>query len=277
MFHSDISEEQIRRKIAGFRDLAEKGISDAECVTTISSIFGNVYSFPTEVRTYSQGTAFFRARAIPNHDTKLPLETIRKVGDAWEPPAHVVRVQGRLNGMNHSILYCAADDPHLAIDEARARGNKHVAIIVYKSLRPLKVAVLGDYDNSNLPKDSKSKLFFSFLEEEFSRFVPPGEEGRYSITRTIADTFFSYPEQDAWRYRSVQSPDKFNVAFLAGRSRACLDLVGVMICETTSFSHGPLRVKCVVDFDERTGDARYHRIGSEEQRKIFPEIASESA
>ncbi|TWC35065.1 RES domain-containing protein [Pseudomonas sp. SJZ079] len=272
MFSSDIYDDEIRNRISDFRSCAEAGISDKGCMEAVSSIFGNMYSFAAETKQYEQGTTFFRARAIPPHDTSIPLQTIRQVGDAWEPPAHVVKVQGRINAVNQSILYCCAGDPSLAIDEARASESKHVAIMVYRSSRPINTAVLGDYENSSLPKDHRSKLFYSFLDEEFSKAVPPGSEGRYSITRAIADTFFNYPEQDAWCYRSVQSSEKFNVAFLPGKSKLCLDLLGVMICDLTVSTPGALNVKFVVDFDEVSGNARYHQIGSEEQRRIFPEI-----
>jgi len=161
---------------------------------------------------------------------------------------------------------------HLAIDEARARGYNRVAIIVYRSLRTVNVAVIGDYESSSLPKDQLSRIFWSFLEEEFGRDVPKGHEGRYSITRAVADTIFNYPEQDAWCYRSVQSPSKFNTAFLPGRSRQCLELSGVMVCDLSASLPGQLKVKCVVDFDSDTGAARYHPIGSDRQKSLFPEI-----
>lgn len=273
MFSSDVEVDEIRNRIKDFRDHAENGIPDQQCIDAVLSIFGNVFSFAIESKRYDAGTIFFRARPIPNDDTTLPLSTIRSVGDAWEKPEHLVGVQGRLNSVRQSILYCCVGDPDLAIDEARARSNKHVAIMVYKSKRPIKVAVLGDYSNSNLPKDEVSSLFYSFLDEEFSKTVLPGFEGRYSITRAIADTFFNYPEQDAWCYRSVQSSDKFNIAFLPGKSKAALDLSGVMICDLDASVRGALNVKLVVDFDPVSDEARYHLIGSDAQKRIFPEIS----
>lgn len=272
MFSSDISDDEIVRRISDFRIRAENGISDNSCIVEISSIFGSTFSFSTEMRSYEKGVRFYRVRAIPSDDTVIPLKTIRKVGDAWEPPSHVISVQGRLNALGQSVLYCCPGDPELAIDEARARDHKHVAVMVYKASRQISVATLGDYQNSGLPKDDRSKLFYSFLDEEFSRVISPGQEGRYSITRAIADTYFNYPEQDAWHYRSVQSPEKFNVAFLPGKSRDALELVGVMICTPGVSGAGAMQVKFVVDFDEESGEARYHPVGSEGQMRIFPEI-----
>jgi hypothetical protein len=272
MFSSNIKFEDIKRRINEFRHRVDSGIRDDECINEISLIFGDIYSFPCEMRNYAAETLFFRARLIENDDTRIPLRTINSIADAWEPPAEFVKVQGRLNSVGQGILYCCPDDPDLAIDEARARGYNHVAIIVYRSLRTVNVAVIGDYESSSFPKDQLSRIFWSFLEEEFGRDVPKGHEGRYSITRAVADTFFNYPEQDAWCYRSVQSPSKFNTAFLPGRSRQCLELSGVMVCDLSASLPGQLNVKCVVDFDSDTGAARYHPIGSDRQKSLFPEI-----
>ena len=273
MFSSNINLEEITRRISEFRRRAEAGIQDAACINEISSIFGDIYTFPVrKMKTFAPGTEFFRARPVCNDDTSIPLQTIRNVTDAWERPAKDVLRQGRLNRIGQGVLYCCPNDPHLAIDEARARGNNHVAIMVYRSVRAIKAAVLGGYENSALPKDHMAHVFFSFLEEEFGREVLSGNEQMYSITRTIADTFFNYPEQDAWYYRSVLSSQKFNTAFLPGKARECLELSGVMICDLVASLPNLLSVKVVVDFDKGTGEARYHSIGSDEQRRLFPEI-----
>lgn len=272
MFQSDLDESTIKDRIAKFREQAVKGLSEKECVKAISTIFGNVYSFPTEMRRYPADTTFHRVRIIPEDDTEFPLRTISNLTDAWEPPPSFVKVQGRLNSVNQSILYCCPNDFNLAIDEARARSSKFIAVMVYKSKRPLNVAVIGDFAAAGFPKSDQTRLFYSFLEEEFARVADEGKEGVYSITRAIADTFFNLPEQDAWCYRSVQSPAKFNVAFLPGKPRACLNLSGVLICDLKNSRSEALNVKLVCDFDTSTGEARYHRIGSEEQKRIFPEI-----
>lgn len=273
MFSSDIDVDEIKKRIAEFRQRATIGISDEDCINQIIWIFGdNHYSHAVEWRYFEVGTKFYRARSLPANDVKFPIHTIRKIDDAWEPPINIVTKQGRLNAKGQSILYCCANDPDLAIDEARARSQKYVALMVYTARTRIQVAAIGSYGLSNLPKDELSALFYSFLEEEFSHVVTEEADGRYSITRAIAESFFNYPQQDAWCYRSVQSPDKFNVAFLPERSKECLDLVGVMLCDLSASSAGIMNVRCVVDFDNVTGDARYHEIGSREQKLIFPDI-----
>ncbi|MBD8826710.1 RES family NAD+ phosphorylase [Pseudomonas sp. CFBP 13602] len=274
MFFSNVDDRDIKERIRVFRTDVEAGIGESEIVRSISSIFGDVFSFGTEARFYEKGTRFYRARSIPLDDTVIPLKTLRDVRDAWEPPLDCVRVQGRLNNVGQSILYCCPNDFELAIDEARARNSKYVAVMVYKAVRRIKVAVLGNYEESSLSKDDSTRMFYSFLDEEFSRLVSKGQEARYSITRAIADTYFNYPEQDAWCYRSVQSPLKFNVAFLPNKSKVNLELIGAMICEPSKNSSGSLCVKLVVEFDSKSGSALYHSIGSHEQNKIFPEITT---
>ena len=273
MFSSNINDDEIKKRIIEFRKRARNGIADKDCLIELSRIFGDEHSFPAETIQFEKKTIFYRARAIPNDNTIL-RNTINNIADAWEPPSHIISSQGRLNAVNQSILYCCLNHPSLAIDEARARSSKHVAIMVYKSTRPIKAATIGNYHNSNLPKDNRTERFYSFLDEEFSRIASTNEEGIYSISRTIADTYFNYPEQDAWCYRSVMSPERFNIAFLPEKHKDCLELQGVMICDTSKSSDTNLSVIYVVDFDKNTHEARYHLIGSAEQKRIFPEITT---
>lgn len=272
VFKSNIDIETIKKNISIFRERAKNGSVNENILYELTSIFGNHYVAPCEFRSIPNGTNFFRARGIPLDDIKIPLKTISHIGDAWEPPSEYVRFPGRLNNINQSILYCCPDDPFLAIREARATENKIVAIMKYKAIREITVAALGDYENSNLPKDKLTRLFYSFLDEEFAQDVKAGEESRYTITRAVADSFANFPNQDGWLYRSVQSPEQFNVAFLPNRHRECIKLEGVMICDLTGSFENNLKVSCVVDFDENNGNARYHAMGSKEQRQLFPEL-----
>lgn len=272
MFTSHVHIDEIQRRISDFRERAKAGMPDSDLVNAITAIFGDVFSYAGSGGQYPKGTKFVRARPIPDDDSVVPLRSMSHVGDAWEKPDHLVDVQGRLNSVGQGVLYCCPVDVDLAIDEARARGNRRAAVMVYQATRPVSVAILGNYENSTLAKDDMSRLFYGFLDEEFSQEVTIGNESRYSITRAIADSFFNYPEQDAWCYRSVQSRDKFNVAFLPGRQKTCLELSGVLICDLHMSSPGAQHVVCVVDFDPDNGSARYHVVGSEAQKRIFPEI-----
>ncbi len=272
MFSSNIDDNEIKKRMDNFRNNIEKGVNKGDVTLELMSIFGDNYICPVEMKIYDIGTPFYRVRSIPSEDICNPFKTISRIEDAWEPPEYIIKTRGRLNNINESILYCCPDDFELAIDEARARDNSYIAIMVYKSYRKIKYTVLGDYENSSLPKDNKTKLLYSFLNEEFSIVVANGEENRYSITHAIANSYFSYPEQDAWCYRSIQSSKKFNVAFLPKKSKDCLNLMGVIICNPKKLPNGNYNVKYVIDFDKVSNNIRYHKIDSEWQKKIFPEI-----
>ena len=272
VFLSNYDEQEILDKVKEFRLESKLGMTRFECMDRMHSIFGDICSFPIRYAAYNHGTIFYRARAIPADDVQIPLRTLSKSSDAWEPPPEFVKVQGRLNDIGQSILYCCPYDPALAIQEARASSNKHVAVMVYQAKRDIRVSVIGSYEASDLPKDAMTRLFYSFLEEEFARFAPIGNEHEYIVTTTVADSYFNYPDQDAWCYRSVQSEGKFNVAFLPGKSKDAVQLVGVLLCDNSAHEVGSLKVLYVVDFDPDTDLARYHRIGSKEQKKIFPDF-----
>lgn len=272
MFYSNLDLETIKQRISSFREKVRSGQLSEDITGELSSIFGNLYYFPCEQREIYSGTAFYRARGFPIDDTIIPPKTMSHIGDAWEPPAEFVKYPGRLNQVNQSILYCCPEDQFLAIKEARASENQFVAIMKYTAVRPIKVAALGDYENSNLPKDDLTRLFYNFLDEEFAQDVLPGQESRYLITSNIANTFANYPFQDGWLYRSVQSPEKFNVAFLPEKHKECLKLEGVVICNLHDSTDTHLAVFMVVDFDEKTGEARYHAINSEVWSPDFPKI-----
>jgi len=274
MFKSDLDVETIRKRIISFRERVYKGQFKGNIYQELISIFGVNFSVLFEYREFPVDTVFYRARGIPLNDTIVPLKMMRHVGDAWEPRTEYVKYPGRLNDINQSILYCCPFDPFLAIKEARASANNFVAIMKYRSIRKVIVTALGDYENSNLPKDELTRLYYSFIDEEFAQDVKYGEENRYAITRAVAETFANFPNQDGWYYRSVQSSEKFNLAFLPGKHKECLKLEGVMIGDLRG--KGPdinsFDILSVIDFDASTGLARYHEMGSEVQKKLFPEI-----
>ncbi|MFW1765901.1 RES domain-containing protein [Acinetobacter bereziniae] len=264
MFESTLNIEEIKKRIDRYRN-GELICSDG----LFSDIFGENFKVVVGLKIFPKGLNLYRARSIPDSDHFVPLKTISRVEDAWEPPAEIIKTQGRLNKVGESILYCCPNDPMLAIVEARAQGNKRVAIMNYKTTKDLTVACLGDYEHSDLPKDEGTKLFYSFLNDEFSQDIKHGEEYKYCLTQSIADSYFNYPNQDAWYYRSVQSSEKFNLAFLPGKAKSNLELIGVMICDLNRTKDGKLSVVSFVDFDHETGEAQYHLGVSEIQKKFF--------
>lgn len=266
MFSSYLSVSEIKKRIEQYHN---GDITNINGDGLFLDIFGEHFRFPIESRYFKKGEEFFRARAIPDNDHVAPLKTISKVEDAWEAPNEIIKVPGRLNKVGQSILYCCPHDPFLAIDEARATGNRRVAIIKYRSIKDISFGSLGDYKNSRLPKDEGTELFYSFLESEFARDIQPGDEDQYKLTQSIADSYFNYPNQDAWYYRSVQSSEKFNLAFLPGKAKSCLELVGVMICDVSMSQDNKLCILSFVDFDHETGEANYYPANHEIRNKFL--------
>ncbi|MFL1609893.1 RES domain-containing protein [Acinetobacter baumannii] len=271
MFKSIIEKSLIEKRIEEFQNEPRNTLTAADCINKLNYVFGNIFSFPCEHMHYPKDVHFFRARPIPENDNSYPFNTIKTISDAWEPPPQFVKNQGRLNAPGQSILYCCPGDPFLAIKEARADQGNFVALMKYRTKKVIAVSVLGWFEKTTLPKDHMTQLFYSFLDKEFSTDVLVGEEYRYTLTRIIADTFYNYPNQDAWAYRSVQSREKCNIAFLPGKSKECLELVGVMICDLRKSTQNSLIVNYVMDFDLE-GNAQAHAIGSPEQKRLFPEL-----
>lgn len=270
MFKSELNINEIKRRISKYqKDRAAGQVVDNDGL--FSSIFGDRYSYAAESSLIPKGTDFYRVRSIPDDDHFFPSKTIAKLSDAWEAPAEYIKTPGRLNKVNQSILYCCPWDPNLAIEEARARNNKLFALMHYISIRDIQAANIGNYENSGLSKDESTRVFYKFLEDEFSTVVPEGQESRYKLTQAIAESLFNLPEQDAWRYRSIQSPEKFNVAFLPDKAKSCIKLIGVLICDLSVYEDKYV-VRAVLDFDNETGEARLHQIGSERQKELFPDI-----
>lgn len=204
----------------------------------------------------------------------MPLKTIKTVSDAWEPPRKYITKPGRLNRVAERVLYCCPKDYSLAMEEARATESEYFAMIVYTVTRDIVTTTIGNYNNSNLPQDKCTRQFYRFLEEEFSRFVEQGREAEYLITQAIADSFYNYPNQDAWLYRSVQSNEKFNLAFLPERANTCLSLDGVLICNNYDKTSLMFDVSSFVTFDE-AGNAVYYKPIMESLKNNFPEFVWE--
>lgn len=131
--HVDISD--LHEKICKFRDLDFKKLSYQEVqneilkVITFDTPYGNISALTPSSGSYPAGTRFYRVRAIDEDDRNLPLRSMSKICDCWEPPSNIVKA-GRLNKEKESLLYTSPMQPHIAVEEMKAKDNQLFSLIV---------------------------------------------------------------------------------------------------------------------------------------------------
>lgn len=151
------------------------------------------------------------------------------------------------------------------------------SLIVYEALEQINVTIIGAQPNTeglNAEEVLKSKMIQDFLKHEFIRDVGVGTEYLYRISESITKDYFDLPPdfQDAWCYPSVAKKGHFNVCFRKD-NRSKLKLVGSQIASVTRERDDYLfQAKLVTKVGADGESLTYHKIGSDEQRELFPEI-----
>lgn len=269
-------------KICKFRDLDFKRMSYHEIQSAIADVItfetphGNISVLTSMNSHYPAGTRFYRVRALPDDDREIPLRTMSTVADCWEPPESIVRA-GRLNRDNESLLYTAPVLPEVAVEEMRIEDNQLFSLIIYEAIEPINVTMIGaaaNVDGLNEDETLKIRMIQDFLRHEFIRDVGAGTEYLYRISESITKDYFDLPPevQDAWCYPSVAKKGCLNVCFRKNK-RNKLKFIGTqfmsVIREKDNYS---VQVKLISTTSEDGVNLSYHEIGSEMQRKIFPEL-----
>lgn len=277
-FLSRIDPIEVVNRISRFRSLNIQSLSDQELSQEILNtlLINNMFVYMTNNGTYPEKSYFFRVR-------KLKSSVISEMGffslsDFWEPPQKCVEKYGRLNKIGESLLYTSPCNPNVAIKEMRLKENDWYALIRYSATKEIKVNIIGgvyDYDKMGFT-DKKAvlihELYNSYLRDEFSREVGEGTEYLYRVSESIAKNYFDLPRevQDAWCYSSVQDKQQCNVCFRPDVAHELLRLDGAMICKKEKDDE--IRPRCIAIASEKTGKAEFYQLGTEMQRKIFPEI-----
>ena len=283
----DISE--LQNKICEFRDLDFKNMSYGDIKQAILKVilfntpYGNISILMPTTGNYPVGTIFYRVREIlPSDDRKIPLKSMSYVSDCWSLPENKVRL-GRLNKEKESLLYTALQDPSVAIEELKIPDDELFSLIIYKATQQINVNVVGFLSNSEklnedekLNKDEKLKvkMIQDFLKHEFIRDVGVGTEYLYQFSESIAKDHFDLPShlQDAWCYPSIAKKGGYNVCFRKDKCNK-LELIGVQITSVHRINVGyRFDVKCIAVDCGNGINLSYHGIGSEIQKKLFPEI-----
>lgn len=245
-------------------------------VITFSTPHGVISVLMPMNANYPAGTRFYRVRTLPDDDRKIPLRTMSKISDCWEPPENIV-IAGRLNRDNESLLYTAPMSPFVAVEEMKVPDGELFSLIVYEAIEQIDVTMIGSQPNIeglNGEEVLRVKMIQDFLKHEFIRDVGVGTEYLYRISESITKDYFDLPPdfQDAWCYPSIAKKGHFNVCFRKDK-RSKLKLVGSQIASVVREGDDYLfQAKLVTKVGADGENLTYHQIGSDEQRKMFPEM-----
>lgn len=278
--HVDLSD--LHEKICVFRNLDFKKLSYQEVKNEIAKVItfntpnGNISVLMPCSSNYPSGTRFYRVRTLAEDDRSLPLREMRFISDCWEPPSSIVK-SGRLNKLNEPLLYTAPLNPSIAIEELRIPDNQLFSLIVYEATEQINVTTIGlPYKGPELSKNNilKHRMIQDFLHHEFVRDVGKGTEYLYKISESIVKDYFDLPAnfQDAWCYPSVAKKGGYNVCFRP-TTREKIKFHGVQIASVTRTDDDYLFQVKVIAKDSGDGtNLSYHKMGTTEQKKLFPEF-----
>lgn len=278
-FLKSIDSVKLVEKIRKFRALNIKDMEMQEIEEALSEVltWNGSFCYLTNMGTYSKGTPFFRIRKLKG--SSIPNKNLAVYGDFWEPPKSCVKVGGRLNKKGESLLYVTPGDPKVPLKELHIVEGEWYALIKYVALEQVKVNIIGgqyDYSAIGFTDDTailNNNLINDFLKDEFSRDVGKGTEYLYKISEIIAKWYFDLPPenvQDAWAYSSIQDKEKYNVCFRPEIAHKLLKLEGALICKKEKSDD--ISVRCIAIGAKAEDKAYFYPLGSEQQKRIFPEI-----
>lgn len=268
------SASEITDRIRVFRQLNIRAMDNEAIFQALLQVLlggGNTATLPSQISTYPASSRFFRIRSPQSSGSALPMDCVRVEADAWAPPANIVKAS-RLNKASEPMLYTVPGDILVAMEEARLGDGQFGAVFVYQSKRPVKVCVIGSsFEGADLSENERFKLNLinDFLRDEFTRDVGAGSEHLYTLSETVAKSWFDLPTeaQDAWCYPSVMMKPSYNVCFRPKAARECLRLIGALVGHRAGSEFNTQQV--AVLHNRRFA---YHDLGSEVQRAAFPDL-----
>ena len=280
-----VDARELHRRISAFRKLNFRSMSYSDVAQAIRDVLlfdtpnGPMAVLQPDSAQYAAGTRFYRARTIPKDDHVTPLRSMSKVSDCWEPPSEIAPI-GRLNREGEPLLYTSPLNPLVAIEECKILNGEWCSLIVYEAVEIVKITVIGGDPEVEGLEDAdalKLEMIQGFLRDEFTRDVGQGTEYLYRISEIIAKDYFDLPPvvHHAWCYPSIVTKPAWNVAFRP-RDRQKLRLIGVQIAKPRRLRESGVafEVGLVARAREGSDDLEYFRVGSPEQRELFPEITT---
>ncbi len=282
--YTDIN--SLKEKIHNFQNMDIQNLSNKELEDNIDEVLsvklnGGMTTSITmsEYSLFGKGSRFYRVRKLKNSD--MPNRELKKLSSYWNPPRKYVKHYGRLNKPGESLLYTALN-PYTAMCETNIQVGDSFVLCVYESIKSLRFSWIGGSANYgfNGIKNKKAievqETIRDFLVNEFTRVIPEKQESLYRITKIIANKYYTFPNDNGWRYPSIKNNFEDNICFRSECITQAIRLVGSIVATISTES----------DFRQKTMSVEYVVIGpnmdhyyayqsekgEEYTRKLFPEF-----
>jgi hypothetical protein len=230
------------RESVNLRTASESRIKEELKKLFTTEINSEPFSFFMKSDTYTHpyhDFNFFRIRKFASEDYNGMLSksfpSMSKRQDVWARPASDVKVFGRLNRPNETILYAAGRIEN-AVYETNCQNGELFFLLVYKNKKRMRLSQIHTVtymDELTEEENAKRIILHNFLLSEFTKIVPPGREYLYKSSIAIYEEFFYSPAIDAFTYPSTKSQRNagFNICFNENQAHSNLDFLGLMVCE----------------------------------------------
>ena len=231
--------DKLKERIRKFQNMDIQKMSDKELEENIIKVLSiktdedvMIETILLEYSLFSIGQRFYRVRKLRNTD--MPNKDLKNVSAYWNPPKKYVKYYGRLNKPKESLLYTALN-PYTAMCEANLIAGDPFVLCVYEAIKPLRFSWIGgkaDYDFNGI-KNKKTieylEIIRQFLVDEFTKIIPKGQEFLYRITEMIIKNYYTFPDDNGWRYPSIKNNFEDNICFRSERVMYNIKLVGAII------------------------------------------------
>lgn len=261
-------------KMMNFNEISEKEISSR--ISNILNVKQDKFQQTPLLRdflSYQKGTVFYRVRDLDCEEKEIfciPLKTIKTENDIWNRPAKDCKMQ-RLNSDGESLLY-TTEDKLIAIKEKKILDSENFILIIYESINDIEVSHIGlnpKIEGLSNEEQIKFIIINDFLTDMFIRDVGAGTEYLYKITNVISKRYFKIPldYSAGYAYPSTADKSKINVCFFDEDIKAKLKFKYFLVCTKQE----TIKYKYVSIF--KNEKFNYYRIGSAEQKQLFPELS----
>lgn len=289
--HMDIN--KLKEKVHVFQNIDIQSLSEKELENNIDEVLSfkldedaTVSITLAEYSLFNIGERFYRVRKLKNKN--MPNSELKTVSAYWNPPKKYVKHYGRLNKPGESLLYTALN-PYTAICETDVKPGDPFVLCVYEAIKPLRFTWIGgkaNYDFNGI-KNKKAievqEIIRQFLVDKFTRVIPKGQEHLYRITETIAKKYYTFPDDNGWRYPSIKNNFEDNICFYSENVMRAIKLVGGVVATfyestETDPSEREMSVKYIVLGPNMDKYYSYQsKKGEAYMKKLFPEFFDEQS